>query len=330
VRLEITRIEGLRNDLLLRLDRTEIETALLNVANRERLMALPGIPRHREATAAEAQGIDAARIPLEQHLQRLAIVDASGKPARRAIAITNRNLGTNHGHVAWQRAASPRIFTIQDDPLDRSSYSCVCAWRNGRFTIDDLRFDVAGNRVHTAVDGRDVSDELEWATAGQRILRGGQVGRVDDIAHHFYDIRHVLAFDHHRPTGEEIRRNLYRDYPARFQENIRKARCEGGVPRARYAHNAMGLSPNEVIIIQREGTIEEIGTALSAAGAEDGIILDNGGSIACWAWWVNAYAGGIVSPTVDYRPAGTSVIAFVLKGPRNIDLPGGSVSYSLA
>jgi hypothetical protein len=69
---------------------------------------------------------------------------------------------------------------------------------------------------------------------------------------------------------------------------------------------------------------------LLAAGAEDGIILDNGGSVACWAWWVNAYAGGIVSPTVDYRPPGTSAIAFVLKGPRNIDLPGGSVSYSVA
>lgn len=67
-----------------------------------------------------------------------------------------------------------------------------------------------------------------------------------------------------------------------------------------------------------------------AAGAEEGIILDNGGSIACWAWWVNANGGGIVLPTVDYRPPGTSAIAFVLKGPPNIDLPGGKVSYSVA
>ena len=50
----------------------------------------------------------------------------------------------------------------------------------------------------------------------------------------------------------------------------------------------------------------------------------------CWAWWANDYAGGIVSPTVDYRPPGTSAIAFVLKGPLNVDLPGGSVSYSTA
>jgi hypothetical protein len=34
--------------------------------------------------------------------------------------------------------------------------------------------------------------------------------------------------------------------------------------------------------------------------------------------------------SVHYRPPGTSAIAFVLKGPRNIELPGGSVSYSVA
>ena len=37
-------------------------------------------------------------------------------------------------------------------------------------------------------------------------------------------------------------------------------------------------------------------------------------------------SGGLVSPTVDYRPDGTSAIAFVLKGRPRVDLPGGSVS----
>ena len=35
MQLEITRIEGQRNDLLLRLERSEIDTALLSVANRD-------------------------------------------------------------------------------------------------------------------------------------------------------------------------------------------------------------------------------------------------------------------------------------------------------
>lgn len=69
--------------------------------------------------------------------------------------------------------------------------------------------------------------------------------------------------------------------------------------------------------------------ALKDAGAQDGIILDNGGSVACSAWWVNDYAGGLLSPTVDYRPDGTSAIAFILKGPVRADVPGGSVSFSV-
>lgn len=329
MRLEITRVEGVRNDLLLRLERAEIDHALLSVANRRQLMSLPGIPRHRDATPIEVEGINQARVPIEQHLQQLGVTDGSGKPMRRSVAITNRNLGTNHGHIAWQRGESPPVFHIQEEPLDRLSYSCLCMWRGGHISIEDLRFDASTGRVHHAGDGRDLSEDLDWATTGQRILRGGEIARVDDIADHFYDVRHVLAFDHHRQAGEAIRRNLYLGYPAAFQSNVRRA-WAAGVPRSRYVHNAIGLSAAETVIVQREGTVEEIGAALRDAGAADGIILDNGGSVACWAWWVNNYAGGIVSPTVDYRPAGTSVIAFVLKGPHTHDLPGGSVSYSVA
>ena len=101
-----------------------------------------------------------------------------------------------------------------------------------------------------------------------------------------------------------------------------------GSPRARYFHNAIGLSATEIVIVQREGTIEEIGMALQDAGAADGIILDNGGSVACWAWWVNDYAGGLRLADRGLPASGTSAIAFVLRGSLRAVLPGGSVSYS--
>jgi hypothetical protein len=132
----------------------------------------------------------------------------------------------------------------------------------------------------------------------------------------------VLAFDQHRSEGEEIRRGLYGDYPRAFPENVRRAWRDLGTPRARYFHNAIGMSSDALVVVQREGTVEELGAPLEQAGAADGIILDNGGSVACWVWWATAYAGGLVSPTVDYRPQGTSAIAFVLKGPSNVTLPG--------
>src|SRR3954466_15944485 len=112
MKLEITRLEGRRNDLLLRLERAEIETAVLSVANRERLRELPGMVRHRDATTAEQQGGAESKIPIEAHLRALDVTDRAGRAQRRAVAISNRNLGTNHGHVAWQSTASPRAFRV--------------------------------------------------------------------------------------------------------------------------------------------------------------------------------------------------------------------------
>jgi len=327
MQLTITRLEGRRNDLLLRLDRAEVASSGLSIANRDRLMALPGMPRHRVATAEEERAMAESKIRIEDHLRRLEVCDSSGRAQHRAIAISNRNLGTNHGHLAWQRDETPRLFHVSEDPCNQASYSCLTAWRDGSHSIADLTFDRLDQRVLDGVDGRDLSDEIEWATFGQRVLRAGELVRIEEIAAAFYDARHVLAFDPRREEGERIRRQLYQDYPGSFEANVRTALREGS-PRARYFHNAIGLSATEIVIVQREGTIEEIGMALQDAGAADGIILDNGGSVACWAWWVNDYAGGLVSPTVDYRPPGTSAIAFVLRGSLRAVLPGGSVSYS--
>lgn len=329
MRLEITRLEGLRNDLLLRLERAEIDYARLSVAHRQRLMTLPGIPRHRTASPEEHSGVEECKQPIEEHLRSLGVLDSSGNPRCRAVAISNRNLGTNHGNIAWQRAATPPIFRIAEDPGCYGVYSCLTVWRNGALSIEDLRFDFESQTVHRALDGADLSDQVEWATFGQRALRDGLVSPIETTLHQYYDLRHVLAFDHHKDHGVRVRNICYRDYPHGFRENALKAWKDDGVPRARYYHNAIGFSRDALFIVQREGTVEEIGVALRDAGADDGIILDNGGSVACWAWWLNQYRGGLVSPTIDYRPPGTSAIAFVLKGPVTHDLPGGSVSYSV-
>lgn len=329
MRLEINRVEGLRNDLCLRLDRAEIDSVVLSISDRDRLMTLPGIPRHRDTTPDEHKNLSACRIPIDAHLRKLGVLDESGTLRKRAVAFSNRNLGTNHGNLAWQRAATPRIFRIAEDPCDYSSHTCLTSWRGGGLSIEELVFDLSADAVRAARDGRDLSDEIEWATYGQRVLHRGRVARVEDIADQFYDIRHVLAFDHHRMQGDEIRHMIYRDYPRGFKDHVLSAWREVGIPRARYFHNAIGLSSDAVIVLQQEGTVEEIGAALKAAGADDGIILDNGGSVVCWVWWANLYAGGTVSTTVDYRPDGTSAIAFILKGPMMTDLPGGSVSYTV-
>ena len=326
MKLEITRLEGRRNDLLIRLERAEIDAALLSLANREALRALPGMVRHRAASDAEQQGITAAKVPIEDHLRVLGVTGPDGRARLRAIAISNRNLGTNQGHLAWQRGESPRAFRIREDRAG-APRACLVARQGGQLSIERLDFDIESDRLYQVVDGGDVGDEIEWATSGQQVLRQGRVATLDELMGAFYDARHLLAFDQHREAGERIRQDIYRGYPDAFAEQVRAAWI-AGVPRARYFHNAVGLSAEALFIVQREGTVEEIGTALRDAGADDGLILDNGGSVVCWVWWANDYAGGIISPTIDYRPPGTSAIAFVLKGPLTVDMPGGSVAYS--
>src|SRR5688572_5579799 len=190
MRLEITRIEGLRNDVLLRLDRAEIAAARLSVAHRARLMALPGMPRHRQPSADEARGMAEVKVPIEEHLRLLDVVGEDGRARRRAIAISNRNLGTNHGHIAWQRDQQPPIVRIGEDPSSFAARSCLTVRDGGRLAIEDLTFDDEHQRVHAA-DGRDLSAELEWATGGQRVLRAGAVVPVEEIIDQFYDLRHV-------------------------------------------------------------------------------------------------------------------------------------------
>jgi len=82
------------------------------------------------ATAVAVQPAD-SKIVVEDHLKRLGITDGSGHAQRRAVVISNRNLGTNHGHLAWQQGQSPRIFRVLEDPADYPAYSCLVLWPLG-------------------------------------------------------------------------------------------------------------------------------------------------------------------------------------------------------
>jgi hypothetical protein len=326
--VSIRKTDGVRNDLLIVIDRKDLDAALLHVAHRDRLRRQPGLTRHREPTLDEREANRACKIVVEEHLNRLGLLDSDGRPPRRIVAIGNRNLGNNHGVVAWQADETPPLFHLEGDPLNYRAYSCLTARRDGGLEIRDLRFTEDGRRVEDVEDGRDLSDRIAWATYGQRILRQQRVVNIDEIIEQFYDIRHVLAYDYNRPEGRNIASDLYKDYPGSFRANALHAWRDLGVPRNRYLHNCIGLSRESVFILQREGTPEEVALWLREAGADDGIILDNGGSVACWTWWIYPH-GGFLFTAPDFRPPASSILAFILKGPVRVSLPGGSVAYTV-
>ena len=328
--LRVNKSPGLRNDLLVILPRSEIAQARLHIAGREKLMSLPGLLRHAGKQAAdERSSVNKCKIPVEDHLKALnrsgaGILDDQGAPARRLLVIGCRNLGNNHGFIAWQRDETPRFFHIQGDPLSYPAYSCLTCAMDGSLAIRGLRFQ--GDRV---LEGAmDITDAVDWCVYGNPVLKEGRVIPIEDVIEQFYDIRHALAFDFNTPAGRRIEAGIYDGYPERFRGNALKALNDKGTPRNRFLQNAMGLCEENLYILQREGTIEEIGHGLKEAGAKEGIILDNGGSVFCWAWWVHP-KGGYIFTAPDFRPPSSAVIALVLKGPAQTDLPGGSVSFSV-
>jgi hypothetical protein len=251
-------------------------------------------------------------------------VDADGKPKRRVIVIGSRNVGNNHGFVAWQKDENQKLFHVRGEPFNHPSYSCLVIHQDGRLAVRALRFEQ--DRVFES--DTDITEEVTWCVYANWVLRDGKVVNIEEIIDQFYDIRHVLAFEREHPLGKQIEAFLYEGYPERFRENALRAWREKGVPRNRFLHNVLGLSDNSIFILQREGTIEEVAHWLKEAGASDCLILDNGASPFCWAWWPYP-KGGFLFTAPDFRPKASAVIAFILKGPAATDLPGGSVSFSI-
>ena len=350
MKVQLNLRSGLSNDLLIEIERDEIRDAHLHIANRKTFMELPGLIRH-QIPADDSENREHERlkkknrrckISVEEHLEQLGLYTNSDDfrgPNCRVIAIGNRNLGNNQGFIAWQEDEIPDFFEIQNDLLRLEIYSCLVMEKTGALSFRCLRRKDNGGL--TLEDGADVHRKVKWAAYGHHVLRSGRIVDLEQIIGEFYDIRQVLAYDrkqinpsatdrskwHYRnfPDGATIENKIYKDFPSAFRENARDALLKG-VPRARYFQNSIGLSKDKIFILQCEGTVEEIAQRLRDAGAEDGLIFDCGGSVFTWAWFVDAYKGGFLFAAPDFRPPTSALLAFVLKGPVCVDLPGGSVS----
>ncbi len=328
--ISIRKTPGLRNDLLLVLPRSEVEDVRLHIASRERLMGLPGLVRHiPEQDPAEREAVNDCKVCVEDHLRSMStagrpLLDGGGNPMRRLIAVGARNLGNNHNAIAWQHDLSPRLFKVRGDPMNLSRYCCITWLRERTLALRDLSF--AGDRVLD--NDTDISGVVDWCAYGSPILRGGEVLSLDKTISEYSDIRHVLAFVRESPEGRHIEKEIFQNYPESYRENTLRAWREQGVPRQRFLHNALGLSKDHIFIVQREGTPEEVANWLKEAGAADGILLDNGASVFCWAWWLHP-KGGFLFAAPDYRPPASAIVAFVLKGAPRVSLPTGSVSFTI-
>ena len=119
-------------------------------------------------------------------------------------AVGNGNLLCNPFFVGY---AGGRLFRLGSEApaLERRVYTCLVTWTAGasprRVTIEPLRFaerDGRG-RVYSERLARDITREIEFATFGQQIVRGGQPLASEELTRmvvegQFYDLRHRFLF----------------------------------------------------------------------------------------------------------------------------------------
>jgi hypothetical protein len=335
----INKTHGLANNLLIKIPVDEIEDTYLGIPYWNKLNRGEGMVRWcgQEEFKRTEQVMKKFKVPVEEQLMDLGLLDEQLKPKYRIIAIGNRNLGNNRAVVAFDITKKPQLFHLKDEPFDQHSYSCIVKYRSKTFSMQNLCFEE--NRIFSPDKSTDLTQEIEWCTSGQQILREGKITNIEDIIHEFCDIRHVFSLDPFRDDGKKILDEIYGNYPEKFNLNLfRESALEKlklGIPRSRYLHNCVGLSEENVFILQREGTPEEVAHYLLEVGAHNAIILDNGGSVGCWTWWAyrsqdsKKAAGGFIFTAPDYRPPATSIIAFKLRGPAQTNLLPASASVTV-
>ena len=272
-------------------------------------------------------------------LPGLDLLDSNERLKHRVVLIGNRNLGNNFWFVAWHRDKEHRCFHLKSELISERTYTCLTRYKDGHLCIEAVKFRPKGDdyHPHRVSTGEDLSKQIEWCTYGQQVLRKGKLVDVQEIIDQFYDIRHALYFPTSSEEGKRELQEFYKGYPGTFKDRTLDE-WRNGRPRSRYIHNAIGIGPDKIVIIQRHGTIEEIGQWLKDEGAQDGVILDNGGSVFTWAWWPITkigqeggdvmVRGNTIFSAPDWRSPTVSLLAFILKGQVHLEEPRGSVSFA--
>jgi len=371
--LRITMRHGLRYDLLLTIPLEELQDIRLSVPGWAHLRKSYGIVRHpipgvvteedlkptatfdplKQKVVTGSSGIRRYKLPPQDHLSAgimlpehgsdavpgLNALDPDGCVNQRIVLVGNRNLGNNYGFTAWDSGRSPHCFYLLGEPVGTRTYTCL-TWRPSEGpTIQSLRFQQDGDdyRPVAAADPASTSlGDVVWCTYGQQVLRAGKLVDTEDLLTEFYDLRHLFHFNLKDPSEQEHLRALTALYgdTAALKEAVLGV-WHGGRPRSRYFHNATGIGHDRLVIVQRHGTPEELGQWLLEAGAEDGILLDNGGSAFTWGWFAGTghtdgrRRGGVVFSSPDWRPPSISCLAITLKGSARHNETPGSVSFSV-
>lgn len=235
------------------------------------------------------------------------------------VLIGVRDLGNNLFRVAWHQERG--LFELRGENASTSGkeYTCLCLDDQGRLRIERLQF----------TGGKPDRPGLIWCVSGPELVWSAEQAPLWRSLGYFYDLRHYWRFAGETMAGmgskayrgadieamcEYVSANAHRHPQEVLPELLQRGE---GMPRERdYLLNAMGLSPEgDVIVVQRHGSVEDLAATLIHAGAERGILLDEGGSVSCLMGGSKEdFPGGRTLLASHYhRPRGLALLVFKLR-----------------
>jgi len=328
-------LKGKEPEFLMRIGFESLDNYLLSIAHRQLSSRGSGL-KWDSKTRSWMRVIDGVEIPnayseenkedtriyheaYEKHIKLLKL-DKLEKWLEFVI-VGNGNLGNNPWHLAWQYDKEKRLYCLRDEPFCERSYTCFVVPRDKtkRPYINKVRF----NETEEILDetGKNISEDVNWCTYGQQIVRNCVGVPIEEIIEQFADARHIPDLRDWSDGTEEgnsrmerdiaIISEIYEGYPEKFREKM-LAKLREGFPRAEYYNSTLGIDENGIVLYHGKGKIEEIAKRLIDKGVKDSIILDQGGSVGAYGSWVYPN-GGYLSASSYFRPNRISVIAFVVK-----------------
>jgi len=275
----------------------------------------------------------------------------SHRNAESILAIGNGNLISNLGILGWvnQNGKHKLLKSTWEEKRIRAGwpYTCLYYDRNQRQAGID-RFTFRSGQPEPL-------HNLAWLTSGQPILWDGCAPDTEDLIAETYDIRHIYILRTTSGSNEERKQAQYKiqEYmkawmevfvseslsfaSERLRSVARRPEFEFDALRdieeqealyidreqcpfieKRYLQSAVGVNnAGDIFIVQKHGSMKELGLTLNDMGANRGILLDQGGSVG--TLYANQKTGMASEMNVrfilqsrDFRPSRLCVLIFEL------------------
>ena len=281
------------------------------------------------------------------HMQKLGIIDKHDEVLVPAYLNGWRDLGQNPWHMLWEQNPYPELCLNGDHTVSSNKpgsklimvtgdrdygithnndlntgriYSCLVVPIDGNPQIKDVRVD-DNECIYTPGLEENLSTSISWAASGKRLVRNGELPKLYDIIEQYYDVAHVFPVSKKHPEeidgrtdrirkGELVQR-LYNNYPEKFKENCCNA-IDEGLAIAEYYFDIVGVNDESFMILHSYGSLEEVANKAIMKGMKDAIIVDEGGSVATWAWY-HGPKGGFENCSSYLRPSAISVLGIKLR-----------------